>query len=392
MTAASFAHGPLGALDDIRALDMSDGIAGAYCAKLLADAGADVLKVEPPTGHPLRKWSHSGAVGTDGDPDGALFRYLAAGQDSIVVDLDEASGRREVLDLAARSDVVIESFAPGHLAGRGLGVSELHRVNRTLTLVSITPFGQMGPRRADARNEFLLQALAGSLDLHGDGQGPPLAVGGRLGEWAVGAFAAAGVLAGRAATRRTDRGEHVDVSALECLAVTLVCYPPLFAALPGGTRRTGVFTMVPGVEPCRDGFVGLSTITVQQWHDFLALIERHDLVERTEWSDQKVRQRNLDEVRAEIRPWLLEHTCVEITERAALFRLPAAPVCNGASVASLPHVAERALFRPNPRGGFPHPRPPFRTSATSERPIAPRSRSRRATRRLRRRCRSTGCG
>jgi crotonobetainyl-CoA:carnitine CoA-transferase CaiB-like acyl-CoA transferase len=371
VTAASFAHGPLGALDDIRALDMSDGIAGAYCAKLLADAGADVLKVEPPTGHPLRKWSHSGAVGTDGDPDGALFRYLAAGQDSIVVDLDEASGRREVLDLAARSDVVIESFAPGHLAGRGLGVSELHRVNRTLTLVSITPFGQMGPRRADARNEFLLQALAGSLDLHGDGQGPPLAVGGRLGEWAVGAFAAAGVLAGRAATRRTDRGEHVDVSALECLAVTLVCYPPLFAALPGGTRRTGVFTMVPGVEPCRDGFVGLSTITVQQWHDFLALIERHDLVERTEWSDQKVRQRNLDEVRAEIRPWLLEHTCVEITERAALFRLPAAPVCNGASVASLPHVAERALFRPNPRGGFPHPRPPFRTSATSERPIAP---------------------
>src|SRR5207248_7700372 len=136
-------------------------------------------------------------------------------------------------------------------------------------------------------NEFLLQALAGSLDLHGDGQGSPLAVGGQLGEWAVGAFAAAGALAGRAATRRTGHGEHVDVSALECLAVTFVCYPPLFSSLPGGTRRSGVFTMVPGVEPCRDGFVGLSTITVQQWHDFLAMIDRSDLIERADRNDQK---------------------------------------------------------------------------------------------------------
>jgi crotonobetainyl-CoA:carnitine CoA-transferase CaiB-like acyl-CoA transferase len=361
----------LGALRDTRVLDLSDGIAGAYCAKLLTDAGAEVMKVEPPTGHPLRSWSQSGTVGSDGDPDGALFRFLAAGQDSVVVDLDDASGQRHLLELAARSDVVIESFAPGHLAARGVGVTELHRVNPTLTVVSITPFGQTGPRRDDTGDEFLLQALVGSSDLHRDGTRSPLAVGGRLGDWAVGAFAAAGTLAGRAATRRTGRGEHVDVSALECLAVTFVCYPPLFAALPGGTRRSGVFTMAPGVEPCKDGFIGLSTITVQQWHDFLALIERHDLIDRAEWNDQKVRQRNLDEVRAEIRPWLLAHTCAEITEQAALFRLPAAPVCNGATVTTLPHLTERALFRPNPRGGFPHPRSPFRSTATSELPIAP---------------------
>jgi crotonobetainyl-CoA:carnitine CoA-transferase CaiB-like acyl-CoA transferase len=365
------ARGPLDALRDTRVLDLSDGIAGAYCAKLLSDAGADVMKVEPPTGHPLRSWSQSGTVGTDGDPDGALFRFLAAGQDSVVVDVDDASGQRHLLELAARSDVVIESFAPGHLAARGVGVTELHRVNPTLTVVSITPFGQTGPRRDDTCDEFLLQALVGSSDLHRDGTRSPLAVGGRLGDWAVGAFAAAGALAGGAATRRTGRGEHVDVSALECLAVTFVCYPPLFAALPGGTRRAGVFTMAPGVEPCRDGFIGLSTITVQQWHDFLAMIERHDLIDRAEWNDQKVRQRNLDEVRAEIRPWLLSHTCAEITEQAALFRLPAAPVCNGASVTTLPHLTERALFRPNPRGGFPHPRSPFRSTATSELPIAP---------------------
>src|SRR5205823_2278370 len=134
-----------------------------------------------------------------------LFRYLAAGQASIVVDLDDASGRRHLLELAADSDLVVESFPTDHLAARGVGVTALHRVNPTLTVVSITPFGQTGPRRADSSSEFLLQALSGSLDLHGDGQRSPLAVGGQLGEWAVGAFAAAGALAGRAATRRTGR-------------------------------------------------------------------------------------------------------------------------------------------------------------------------------------------
>ena len=138
--------------------------------------------------------------------------------------------------------------------------------------------------------------------------------------------------------------------------------------------------MVPGVEPCEDGFVGLSTITVQQWHDFLAMIERHDLIERAEWNDQKVRQRNLDEVRAEIRPWLLEHTCAEIIERAALFRLPAAPVGNGATVASLPHLVERELFRPEPARRFPAPAvavPLDRDLRTTRRAGAPPRRTRR---------------
>ena len=84
--------GPLDALAAVRVLDLSDGIAGAYCAKLLADAGAQVVKLEPPTGHPLRKWSVSGAVGSDGETDGALFRHLAAGQRSVVADIDDPRG------------------------------------------------------------------------------------------------------------------------------------------------------------------------------------------------------------------------------------------------------------------------------------------------------------
>jgi len=362
--------GPLDALAAVRVLDLSDGIAGSYCAKLLADAGAQVVKLEPPTGHPLRKWSVSGAVGSDGETDGALFRHLSAGQRSVVADIDDPVGAARTLELAAASDIVIESFAPHYLEVRGLGRERLHDANPSLTIVSITPFGQEGPRHADARDDFLLQALIGSLHLHGGVGRPPLAVGGRLGLWTAGAYAATGALAARARVWRTGVGEYVDVSSLECLAVTFLCYPTLFAALPGGTR-TQTFTMVPGIERCQDGFVGFATITVQQWHDYLAMMGRTDLIERQEWNDQKVRQRHVADIVAETGPWLLQHTADELVELASSFRVPAAPVSTGATVTALPHLLARELFQPNPRGGFPDPRPPFRTTRTSPRPAAP---------------------
>jgi crotonobetainyl-CoA:carnitine CoA-transferase CaiB-like acyl-CoA transferase len=362
--------GPLDALRGLRVVDVSDGVAGAYCAKLLADAGADVLKLEPPGGHPLRSWSVSGSVGHDGEPDGVLFRHLAAGQRSEVCDLESSSGRERALELVAESDIVIESFQPHVLESRRLGFEQLISANPTVTMVSITPFGQEGPRHADQRSEFLLQALVGSLRLHGGLDDPPVAVGGRLGEWSAGAYAATGALAARTRSQRTGMGEHVDVSTLECLAVTFLAYPTLLAALPGGSREL-TMTMVPGIEPCKDGYAGLATITVQQWHDVLALMGRPDLVERVEWNDQRTRQRHRAEVCAEMSPWLMEHTVEEILELAAAFRVPAAPVGNGANVTRLPHLVHRHLFQPNPRGGFPDPRPPFRTTRTS--PLAARA-------------------
>jgi crotonobetainyl-CoA:carnitine CoA-transferase CaiB-like acyl-CoA transferase len=368
---ASPGTGPLDALADVRVLDLSDGLAGAYCAKLLFDAGAAVTKVERPEGHSLRRWSASGSVGADGDPDGVLFRHLAAGQRSVVADPWRPEGRARVLELAVEADILIEDFVAGGLEKCGLGPQELHLVNPTLTVVSITSFGQDGPRRGDDRCEFLLQAAMGALHLHGGAGRPPLAVGGRLGEPAAGAYAAAGALAARARTEWTGIGEHVDVSIFECLAVTFLSYPTLFATFPGGSR-SATFLMVPGVERCRDGYVGLATITVQQWHAVLAMIDRTDLMEtRPEWNDQKIRQHQVQQVREEIGPWFAARPQKEVLERAADFRVPAAPVSTGATVRDLAHVVTRGLFRPNPRGGFPDPRPPFRSSRTPPGPARP---------------------
>jgi crotonobetainyl-CoA:carnitine CoA-transferase CaiB-like acyl-CoA transferase len=354
----------LNALIGLRVLDLSETVAGAYCAKLFTDAGAEVIKVEPPSGHPLRRWSASGSVGTDDDVDGVLFRYLAADQKSVVADMADPQGPARVRELAAGSDIVISTSTSGLLEERGLSLADLSVANPAIVMIAITPFGLSGPRCGEDRPDFLLQALSGSLHNHGSPGRSPLAVGGRLGEWVAGPYAAAGGLAAHARAVWTGRAEMVDVSTLESLAITLVCYPSVAASMPGGVRRRATYTLIPGIEPCKDGFVGLTTLTVQQWLDFLAMIDRQDLMDDESLYDQRHRIARQSEIQDVIHAWTLERTADEIVERAALFRVPAAPVLNGQTVLQLGHLKDRGLFANNPQGDLPHPKPPFRTTAT----------------------------
>ncbi|MGA8725687.1 MAG: CoA transferase [Acidimicrobiales bacterium] len=362
--------GPLRSLAGVRVVDLSQDIAGSYCTKLFCDAGAEVLKVEPPEGHPLRRWSRSNSVGRDGDPDGVLFRFLAAGQRSVVADLEEPGGRARVFELLASSDIAVTSSLPEQLAAQGLRFTDFLEINDKVIAVSLTPFGLTGPRRDRIANDFLLQALSGSLHNHGLPDREPLAVGGGLGEWIAGAYGAAGALAARARVEQTGRGELVDVSTLESLAVTFVCYPSVAASFPGGARRRGTYRMQPDIERCKDGFVGLTTLTVQQWRDFLVMIDRQDLMDRTEFNSPRSRIAHASELHDVIDAWMQQHEVAEIVERAAMFRVPAAPVLSGASLAQFGPFAESRLFSPNPRGGFSHPRPPFLSSATEPLPAA----------------------
>ena len=275
-----------------------------------------------------------------------------------------------MLELLASSDMAVTSALPDQLAAQGLRLADILEVNDKVVAVSITPFGLTGPHRDRSSNDFLLQALSGSLHNHGALDREPLAVGGGLGEWIAGAYGAAGALAARARVEQTGRGELVDVSTLESLAVTLVCYPSVAASFPGGARRRGTYLMQPDIERCKDGFVGLTTLTVQQWHDFLAMIDRPDLMDRTEFNSPRSRIAHASELHDVIDAWTQRHEVAEITERAAMFRVPAAPVLNGATLAQFGPFTDRRLFSPNPRGGFSHPRPPFLSSATEPRPAA----------------------
>ncbi len=365
--------GSLPGLGGLRVIDLSDDLSGCYCAKLLSDAGALVTKVERPEGHRLRGWSASGAVGSDGDQDGVLFRFLASGQDSLVLDPDSEAAGAILGGLAAHSDVAIVSSFGDRAGGVPPVVDARALAERhpELVVVSLSAFGLTGPRGGDRSSDLLLQALAGSLYSHGSDDREPLAVGGGMAEWTVGTFGALGAVSALTGRYNTGLGDLVDVSALECLAVTFVCYPSVAASMPGGQRIRPTYVMIPGIEPCLDGYVGLATITTAQWHTFLDMIERPDLA-----SDESLyiqRQRERPDVVEAVQSWTARHTVDEVVRIGSLYRIPTVPIGNGANFPSIDHVATRQLYEPNLRGGFPHPRSPFRSDATDPRPpgVAP---------------------
>src|SRR4029453_15942904 len=180
-----------------------------YCTKLLADAGADVVKVEPAAGDPMRSWTS-----------GALFEFLHTSKRCVV----GAPGDAAVVELCTRADIVVESGPPG-----AFDVAALQARNPATVVVSISPFGQDGPWRDRAATEFTLQAWCGSTGSRGDPERPPVAAGGRIGEWVAGTYAAVAAMAAWRTARRTGQGEHIDVALLDAMALTMNTYTSVFA-------------------------------------------------------------------------------------------------------------------------------------------------------------------
>lgn len=349
-------------LDGLRVLDFSEEIAGPYATKLLADAGADVIKVESAAGDPLRRWSASGAD-LDGR-DGALFQFLNTSKQSVIGDLSSPL----VVALLDGADVVFES---GQLRDEDL--EALRARHPTLMIVSVTPFGRVGPFASRAATEFTLQAWCGSTAGRGTPAGEPLHVGGRLGEWISGTYAAVAALA----AARGEQGDHVDVSMLECMAITLGGYTALHASLAGTVAAALahpelVRTLeVPSIEPTVDGLVGVCTVTGQQFEDFLLLIERPELRGDKRFATAMHRTRHQVEFETMVHAWTTQHTTQEIIEQATLFRIPVAPVGTPETVTRFEQFVERGVFVSHPGGGFVQPRPPYRVEGVDARPFGP---------------------
>jgi crotonobetainyl-CoA:carnitine CoA-transferase CaiB-like acyl-CoA transferase len=338
-------------LRDLRVIDLSTGIAGAYVTKLLADAGADVIKVEEPGGDPLRRWS---ATGADlGGEDGALFRFLASSKRSVVGQPHAA----HVLELIAGADLVVESFEPGVI-----DALELCSRHPQLVLLSITPYGRGGPYTHRPASDFTIQAESGCLFARGLPEQPPVQIGGRTGFWVSGVFATVGALAAVRRARETGQGEHVDFSVLEMMSVASSTYADLMHRLAGQPKLdpVGRTVEIPSIEPTLDGWVGFNTNSREQYQSFLVMIERPDLAGDAELANIGGRWKRRDEWNALVRAWTSRHTTAEIVERATLLRIPVAPVNDGRRVFEHAHFRARGVFEPNPRGGFPQPRPSYK--------------------------------
>ena len=340
----------------LRVLDLSTDIAGGYCSKLLGDAGADVVKLEPPGGDPLRTRSASGCP-VDSRAGSLLFQYLHAGHRSAVTDLGTEEGRALAIALAASSDIVLESFEPGVIEGYGLGPDGLHAGNAATSLVSISAFGRGGPWSNRVANEFTLQAWCGSLDGRGLPGSPPVASGGRIGDFMAGSAAATAAVFAAIGARRSGRGQHVDVSTFEAMLLSFISFQPIFAQFdPAPIGRS---IEVPSIEPASDGWVGFCTVTRQQWSDFTVMIERPDLGEDESLAFARARLARHQELREAIAAWTTTRTVAEIVELASLFRIPVSPVGDGRTVTEMDHFVARGVYVAHP-AGFLQPRRPYR--------------------------------
>jgi crotonobetainyl-CoA:carnitine CoA-transferase CaiB-like acyl-CoA transferase len=337
-------------------VDLSSGIAGGYATKILADGGADVIKVETPEGDPLRHWSASGAA------PGALFAFLAGGKRSVIAD-------PELLDrLLAAADAVM--WSPESAVAQSVSPADLYRRHPHLIVTTITPFGLDGPWSDRPATEFTLQAWSGGVI--GIGRGTqdraPVSIGGQVGEWLSGAYAAAMTLAFRARALRDGHGELVDLAKLEAAVLGLTYYPVTYFEMLGRPWRTERRPTVPGVAQAADGLVALGCGTAQQWWDLCAM-SGHD-----EWIDETTQltiteQANLHA--EELYEWIRLQPADELRDLAAAFRIPNSPVGNGENVTTMDHFVQRQAFVPNPAGGFVQPAHPYRFTGAALRPPAP---------------------
>jgi crotonobetainyl-CoA:carnitine CoA-transferase CaiB-like acyl-CoA transferase len=344
---------PTPPLTDYVVVDLSSGIAGAYCTKLLADGGAQVVKVEPPEGDRLRAWSASGSTIPAGE-DGALFNFLSSSKQSRTADPD--GDLTSVHALLERADAVVWSTGSRLASRPELAPEAIRRTAPHLTLTTITPFGLEGPWCDRPATEFTLQAWSGGIVGLGRGASdrPPVFVGGQIGEWLTGVYAAVGTMVARARAQISEPGELVDVSMLETLVLCLTYYPVTFWDMVGRPFRQGRSIVTPGVESASDGLVGLGVGTGQQWLDFCALVGH------PEWTEDRRLFVKRTHLAPEIAAWMAEHTRDEILELAGLFRIPHAPIGNGATIPETDHFQARGAMATDPRGGVVEPGPPYR--------------------------------
>ncbi|MFB4306842.1 CoA transferase [Actinomadura sp. GTD37] len=346
-------------LADVRVLECTGGVPGAYCGKLLVDAGAEVVKLEPAGGDPLRAWRAADAPATGPAEPAPLFQFLAAGKRSVVAD-GVASGA--ALDLVRGADVVLVDGTGGwDLAAVR---SRTAAADRTV-VVGISPFGAEGPYVDEGvqANEFILQALCGSIGSRGWPGEEPLQAGGRPGEWVAGAYAALAAAAGLRALRRTGRGDVFDLSVYEAMIVTMGGLGAVTASVLGDDApMPGRSLEMPSIVPTADGLVGFCTITAQQFSDFLVLIDRPDLLDDADLASFAGRARRREEFLGMVHAWAATRTTAEIVEFAAALRIPVAPIGTPETVAGIDQFQERGVFVKNALGHL-QPRVPYRADA-----------------------------
>jgi crotonobetainyl-CoA:carnitine CoA-transferase CaiB-like acyl-CoA transferase len=370
-------------LSEIRVLDLANSRA-EMAGRLLADLGADVLKIEPPTGSDSRLRGPFDERPA-GDGESLYWAAVGLGKRSAILDLESEEGRRTLKGLAHRADILIESFDPECMEAWGLGYAELSRLNPRLVYVSVTPYGQKGPKAGWPGADLTLEAAGGRVSLQGDRDRPPIPVGSPQASFHAGAQAAADAVIALNEREISGRGQHLDTSMQEAIIWTLMNgpgYPPNVGTDPPGsgddragfeTGRRGPFL---GVSACADGFVVVTPTSQKQFlravtasivpalRDEGLLIGELAQVDWQEWEAARGKDalsaEQMEHAAEAVHRFFESRSKLELMEWAWSSDVHLGPVNSTADLVVNPHFKERGFWQE--LGGRVHPGLPVRSS------------------------------
>ncbi|MGE4046573.1 MAG: CaiB/BaiF CoA transferase family protein [Acetobacteraceae bacterium] len=325
-------------------LDFTQFYQGPYATMMLAKAGADVIKIEPPGGESLR---HMAPPGMEG---GLPVVMLNANKRGITLNLKTEEGRALLRKLVLKADALVENYAPGVMDRLGVGWSVLHEINPRLVYASATGFGLSGPDRDNLAMDFTIQAASGVMSLTGYADGPPTRTGAPYVDILGGAHLYGALMTGLLERERTGVGRLVEVAMVEavysCLATGLDQYFRAGRKVPARTGNAFAnYNRAPyNVYPAQDGYVAIILVTEMQWQNLLRAMGREDLKDDPRYINNDARVAHYKETEKIVMAWTTAHTRAEIFAATSRFKIPCAPVRDIEEVMNDPHMHQRGML------------------------------------------------
>jgi len=344
-------HDLRGPLQGLRVVEITTTWAGPMAGCLLADLGADVIKVEHPKGEVARRVPP--LLPGPSAPVSFMHATVNRNKRSLTLDLHDARAREILLRLVARTDVVIENFRPGTLDGWGLGYGELRAMKYDLVLVSISGFGQYGPDHERAGYDPLAQAASGWMSLNGEPEGAPLKAPTFLGDDLAGLHGALSALAALRHRDLTGEGQHIDVALLDTLLFQSNGYLTLGAVGDPLPRLGNQFRIAApaNLYRCKDGDLALGVLVDAHWKLLVHVIGRPELADDPAYATTLPRLSRREAVDGLVRDWLAERSVAEAEQLLLDAGLPCSRVRTYAEAARDPHVRARDMLQDTPVEG-----------------------------------------
>ncbi len=334
-------------LAGLKVVEMARILAGPWVGQTLSDLGADVIKLESPDGDDTRNWGPPFVKRADGsDGDAAYFHSTNRGKKSVVVDFKTETGRETIRALVADADVFVENFKVGGLAKYGLDYASLRELNPKLIYLSLTGFGQSGPYAHKAGYDFMIQGLAGIMDLTGEPDGQPQKIGVAFADIFTGLYGVIAIQSALLVRQQTGKGQHIDMALLDAMSAVLANQALNYLVSGTSPRRMGNAhpNIVPyQVFPSSDGHLIIATGSQPQWAKMCQVLGLDDLIDDARFRTNQDRVRNRDELAELISAKTSLRTRDDMLAEFDAKFIPAGPINSVEDTFTDPQIVHRGL-------------------------------------------------